>query len=279
MPPWATYQTYVLGGPAAKGRFLGKVVFLDGYNSVGKVCEDLNAGKIKCEAGCCVVWSATKDSYYLLWKAGFDKVALGLFGLVPSPVPGGEPMPMQPHTQARSTTTTTTFTSGTASGFSSSSSETARTVERLLGRTASPMSALENDRRGRGNGYEVASTTFVSAADNRARGRATNGTGAWQDHDLFGRTASPMQSALENGRRGRGGEPAPATMVAKATGTTFVSTADNRTSGRTTNGTGSFIKSAVIQRRLPDVTTRLGSEHRASSAPPYLGTRTTTTIL
>lgn len=80
---WTTEQTYSLGGPGCEHLFQGKVTLLDQtWCSVVTTVEALASGTIAVDVGYCVLFSQSKQQYYLLWRSdkeaeAFAQVDLG----------------------------------------------------------------------------------------------------------------------------------------------------------------------------------------------------------
>lgn len=81
---WAVTQVLELGPVGSETFFQGRVELLDRnlYNSVSNAVEALNSVKVKeAKAGFCVVYSASQQAYYLLWREGKEGAAMAKLGL------------------------------------------------------------------------------------------------------------------------------------------------------------------------------------------------------
>merc|ERR1711879_63446 len=69
VPQWSTEYTYTLGGHGDESTFEGRALLLDtaAYTSVVTTVDLLNRGAITIEAGFCVMFSNSKQKYFLLW--------------------------------------------------------------------------------------------------------------------------------------------------------------------------------------------------------------------
>lgn len=81
-PLWSVDRTQQLAGENLEDRFLGVVTLLDKVASVADAVERLNSGQLVCNNSYCVVYSATKGSYFLLHQCGMKEVALSRLGFV-----------------------------------------------------------------------------------------------------------------------------------------------------------------------------------------------------
>jgi len=70
-----------LAGDGVEEHFLGRAMLVDGVASVGEAVERLNARAIACADGFCIVYSATKAAYFLLYQQGLQKAALRRLGI------------------------------------------------------------------------------------------------------------------------------------------------------------------------------------------------------
>mmetsp|Transcript_8894 Transcript_8894/g.20913 ORF Transcript_8894/g.20913 Transcript_8894/m.20913 type:complete len:1062 (-) Transcript_8894:329-3514(-) len=95
-PPsrWSVDRTYQLAGEGIDEHFPGKAVVLEGVASVGDAVERLNQGSINHSGGFCIVYSATKAAYFLLYQPGFRDAAFASLGVSDdAPLPGGSTEP------------------------------------------------------------------------------------------------------------------------------------------------------------------------------------------
>lgn len=75
-PQWSTEMTYALGGEGCEKCFEGRATLLDrGWSSVVGTVEALNANRISIEAGYCVLFSQSRQQYYLLWRSDRENEA------------------------------------------------------------------------------------------------------------------------------------------------------------------------------------------------------------
>lgn len=81
---WSTEYTYTVGPEGSEHIFEGKATLLDRnvYNSVATACDLLNGGSIAgVEAGFCIIWSNSKQNYFLLWRSDRENEAFAALGL------------------------------------------------------------------------------------------------------------------------------------------------------------------------------------------------------
>mmetsp|Transcript_112557 Transcript_112557/g.323513 ORF Transcript_112557/g.323513 Transcript_112557/m.323513 type:complete len:97 (+) Transcript_112557:88-378(+) len=83
---WSDELTFSLGGDTAI--FKGKAALLDVdmYTSVSNVVEKLNAGVIKVEGSCCVVFSSSSQQYFLLYEDGAKEQVFLKLGIIEEPL-------------------------------------------------------------------------------------------------------------------------------------------------------------------------------------------------
>jgi len=222
----------------------------------------------------------------LLWKAGMQKVSLGLFGLVPSPIPGEDPIPMKPSIPHL----TTTSTCGTGNGFSASSSSAAMApnlVQSSLGengrreplrRAPSPLQAASPLKRAdeyptssvwNGVPHEHYGIPFRAGHCRMRDGGRPSLSGAMQSNFDYSQEARFI--CREPAPRGRGREPVP--VSGAVVETRWVIPHDCSAAENGNVSAGDFIKDGVIQ-RFPEMTARSGNcgSSRSSSAPPCVET-------
>lgn len=73
---WSLDQTYGLGPEGCEYLFQGKVQVLDGsYNSVSSTVEALVSGAVVVDEGICVLYSQSKELWYLLWRSDKEEEA------------------------------------------------------------------------------------------------------------------------------------------------------------------------------------------------------------
>mmetsp|Transcript_32425 Transcript_32425/g.87925 ORF Transcript_32425/g.87925 Transcript_32425/m.87925 type:complete len:1222 (-) Transcript_32425:273-3938(-) len=91
-PPlqWSVDQTYQLAGDGLDEHLLGRAVVLEGVASVGDAVEKLNQGSIQISSGYCIVYSATKSAYFLLYQPGFREVAFASLSVTEDASPGSQ---------------------------------------------------------------------------------------------------------------------------------------------------------------------------------------------
>mmetsp|Transcript_9633 Transcript_9633/g.17309 ORF Transcript_9633/g.17309 Transcript_9633/m.17309 type:complete len:253 (-) Transcript_9633:50-808(-) len=82
MGNWSIDNTYTIGPDGSEHIFTGKCMLLDRalYSSVGSVVNSLNAGTPDVPDGYCVVFSASKQNYFLLWREGVESQAFAAIG-------------------------------------------------------------------------------------------------------------------------------------------------------------------------------------------------------
>lgn len=81
---WGTEHTYTIGPEGNEHIFDGKAVLLDraAYSSVMSVCQQLNDGAVAgMEIGYCVLFSASKQKYFLLWRSDREYEAFTALGI------------------------------------------------------------------------------------------------------------------------------------------------------------------------------------------------------
>lgn len=80
---WSVDFTYTIGPEGNEEMFSGKVQLLDRsvYSSVSSVVENLNQGLLAVPEGYCVVFSGSKQNYYLLWREDKEAEVFSLLGL------------------------------------------------------------------------------------------------------------------------------------------------------------------------------------------------------
>jgi len=81
---WGTEHTYTIGPEGNEHIFDGKAVLLDraAYSSVMSVCQQLNDGVVAgMEIGYCVLFSASKQKYFLLWRSDREYEAFTALGI------------------------------------------------------------------------------------------------------------------------------------------------------------------------------------------------------
>eukprot|EP00931_Biecheleriopsis_adriatica_P065049 TRINITY_DN39669_c0_g1_i1.p2 TRINITY_DN39669_c0_g1~~TRINITY_DN39669_c0_g1_i1.p2 ORF type:complete len:167 (-),score=39.72 TRINITY_DN39669_c0_g1_i1:81-581(-) len=81
---WSIDNTYTLGAPGeAEGLFEGKAQLLDPqvYGSVSAVVNNLNANDPYVAEGYCVVFSQSKNKYFLLWRSDQEDNVKLLFSI------------------------------------------------------------------------------------------------------------------------------------------------------------------------------------------------------
>eukprot|EP00930_Biecheleria_cincta_P073958 TRINITY_DN61208_c0_g1_i1.p1 TRINITY_DN61208_c0_g1~~TRINITY_DN61208_c0_g1_i1.p1 ORF type:complete len:190 (+),score=33.36 TRINITY_DN61208_c0_g1_i1:55-570(+) len=82
---WSVDHTYTLGAPGScEHMWEGKgVQLLDPnlYNSVSSVAKGLNANDPFVEEGFCVVFSSSKQQYFLLWRSDCEATAFATLGI------------------------------------------------------------------------------------------------------------------------------------------------------------------------------------------------------
>jgi len=73
---WDTEHAHKIG--SSLGQYEGKEMLLDvaSHNSVSKAALDLDAGRVSCESGVCIVYSESQGSYYLLFRSDLRKAVL-----------------------------------------------------------------------------------------------------------------------------------------------------------------------------------------------------------
>eukprot|EP00929_Paragymnodinium_shiwhaense_P030412 TRINITY_DN17242_c0_g1_i1.p1 TRINITY_DN17242_c0_g1~~TRINITY_DN17242_c0_g1_i1.p1 ORF type:complete len:177 (+),score=33.52 TRINITY_DN17242_c0_g1_i1:128-658(+) len=78
---WSADLTYVVG---AENIFVDKAPSLDEdtYTSVVQTCDLLNAGSVPgVECGYCIMWSKSKECYFLLWRSDREQEAFTALGI------------------------------------------------------------------------------------------------------------------------------------------------------------------------------------------------------
>eukprot|EP00929_Paragymnodinium_shiwhaense_P063772 TRINITY_DN318_c0_g1_i1.p1 TRINITY_DN318_c0_g1~~TRINITY_DN318_c0_g1_i1.p1 ORF type:complete len:211 (+),score=33.15 TRINITY_DN318_c0_g1_i1:93-635(+) len=81
---WSTDFTYTIGPEGSEHIFEGKAPLLDKavYSSVASSCDQMNAGTVAgVECGYCVIWSNSKQNYFLLWRSDREKEAFAALGI------------------------------------------------------------------------------------------------------------------------------------------------------------------------------------------------------
>lgn len=80
---WSTEQAYALGQSGEEHYFEGKAMLLDlaTWSSVSVAIEALNGGILVMEVGYCVIFSNSKQMYYLLWRQDKETEAWAALGL------------------------------------------------------------------------------------------------------------------------------------------------------------------------------------------------------
>jgi len=75
---WTADQSYRVGSDGSEARFEGRVTLLDKskVRSVHTAIKQLNDGLISCPEGFCVVYSASSQAFYLIYRNGFREKAL-----------------------------------------------------------------------------------------------------------------------------------------------------------------------------------------------------------
>eukprot|EP00930_Biecheleria_cincta_P034726 TRINITY_DN23963_c0_g1_i1.p1 TRINITY_DN23963_c0_g1~~TRINITY_DN23963_c0_g1_i1.p1 ORF type:complete len:1164 (-),score=179.13 TRINITY_DN23963_c0_g1_i1:93-3584(-) len=73
---WSVDQTQQLSGQELQQARENRVVCLTGVASVAEAVDRLNEGKISCPSGFCIVYSATRSAYFLLYRGGCQPQAL-----------------------------------------------------------------------------------------------------------------------------------------------------------------------------------------------------------
>ena len=78
-PLWSASKTCRVGVEGDEGRF-GAVQILDAacVSSVSAAVSGLNGGSFACTGECCIVWSSSSHSYYLLFRRGRLEDALAM---------------------------------------------------------------------------------------------------------------------------------------------------------------------------------------------------------
>jgi len=78
---WATELSHKIG--SSLGIFKDKEMMLDTdtYKSVSHAVSELDAGRVLCEAGICIVYSVSKESYFLLFRSDAEQAAYERYGL------------------------------------------------------------------------------------------------------------------------------------------------------------------------------------------------------
>lgn len=76
-PHWSVDYTYSLGPEGCECNFQGKAVLLDKVQcgSVAATVDAMNAGVYTVEAGFCVIFSSSKQQYFLLWRSDKEQDA------------------------------------------------------------------------------------------------------------------------------------------------------------------------------------------------------------
>jgi len=79
---WSVEFAYELGGEGIEATFQGRVLVLDReHRSVATTVDALSAGTITMDAGFCVVFSGSRQAYYLLWRSDKEAEAFASLGL------------------------------------------------------------------------------------------------------------------------------------------------------------------------------------------------------
>eukprot|EP00933_Yihiella_yeosuensis_P027402 TRINITY_DN212_c1_g1_i1.p1 TRINITY_DN212_c1_g1~~TRINITY_DN212_c1_g1_i1.p1 ORF type:complete len:249 (+),score=51.50 TRINITY_DN212_c1_g1_i1:87-833(+) len=80
---WSVDFTYTLGPVGSEDMFSGKAQLLDKsvYSSVSAVVDSLNQGVPSVPEGYCVVFSNSKQNYFLLWREDKEAEAFAVLGI------------------------------------------------------------------------------------------------------------------------------------------------------------------------------------------------------
>lgn len=83
---WSIEQTYTFGPEGCEYMFENKAMLLDRgqFASVATTVDILNSGAYNVEAGFCVIYSASRQTYYLLWREGKADDAFAVLGIDPN---------------------------------------------------------------------------------------------------------------------------------------------------------------------------------------------------
>lgn len=87
---WSVDRTYQLAGDGIDERLPGRAVLLEGVASVGDAVERLNMGSIQNPGGYCIVYSATKAAYFLLYQPGCRDAAFASLGVAEDATQAGQ---------------------------------------------------------------------------------------------------------------------------------------------------------------------------------------------
>jgi len=107
-PPWTNERSLQLCGRGGEDAFLGKAPLLEGVSSVGEAVDMLNNGAAGPwrEMGYCVVFSSSRNAYFLLYKSGEEGAALAAVGKL-NRLDGGDPVAEVPRSSPLASTPAT----------------------------------------------------------------------------------------------------------------------------------------------------------------------------